>query len=367
MVVPIYKGHKLPPSYPQDKGGHFGLWYDRAFQYKDNWATDDDTKRRWIQGICRATAGSNSLASFAARRMALVRSLGGEARVFTTSWHFTTGLGNPHPVENGFSWHHTLGTPYLTGSAVKGLLRHWVRFGDGEEDASRLREWFGDVDRAGSLLFFDAVPIKPVKLVCDVMTPHMGEWYEKGDMIRTPDDNPKAVPADWHDPVPVPFLVVKEASLLFGIAPQRRGGKSAAMVKEALDALEQALTWLGAGAKTAVGYGRMTPSVAETEKLEKILQQQQEARQQEAEKQRVLAGVSDLDEKVAARLGEKIQSYGELIAVLKSDDFTAAERREYALRLKKMMQEAKVWDNPKKPKDVERKKLVEEWLSEQGS
>jgi CRISPR-associated protein Cmr6 len=35
-------------------------------------------------------------------------------------------LGNPHPVEKGFLWHPTLGTPSLPGSGVKGLVRAWV-------------------------------------------------------------------------------------------------------------------------------------------------------------------------------------------------------------------------------------------------
>ena len=33
-----------------------------------------------------------------------------------------TGMGNPHPLESGFTWHPTLGMPYLPGSAV-GLVR----------------------------------------------------------------------------------------------------------------------------------------------------------------------------------------------------------------------------------------------------
>ncbi|NCB47868.1 type III-B CRISPR module RAMP protein Cmr6, partial [bacterium] len=35
-----------------------------------------------------------------------------------------TGLGNPHPIENGFSFLTPYGLPYLAGSGIKGALRH---------------------------------------------------------------------------------------------------------------------------------------------------------------------------------------------------------------------------------------------------
>ena len=43
--------------------------------------------------------------------------------VFTTDGRFVTGTGRSHSVENGFAWHPTLGTPYLSGSSVKGMIR----------------------------------------------------------------------------------------------------------------------------------------------------------------------------------------------------------------------------------------------------
>src|SRR5690625_3756282 len=36
---------------------------------------------------------------------------------------FTTGLGNEHPLENGFAFLNPYGLPYLPGSGVKGVLR----------------------------------------------------------------------------------------------------------------------------------------------------------------------------------------------------------------------------------------------------
>lgn len=40
---------------------------------------------------------------------------------------FTTGLGNEHPLENGFAFLNPYGLPYLPGSGVKGVLRQAAR------------------------------------------------------------------------------------------------------------------------------------------------------------------------------------------------------------------------------------------------
>src|SRR5262245_56883348 len=41
------------------------------------------------------------------------------------------GVGNPSPLENGLTLHHTYGVPYLPATALKGVLNHWLaeRFG----------------------------------------------------------------------------------------------------------------------------------------------------------------------------------------------------------------------------------------------
>jgi CRISPR-associated protein Cmr6 len=137
-----------------------------------------------------------------------------------------------------------------------------------------VRRWFGNepeskVDEAaGAFLFFDALPLERPVLTPDVMTPHMGDWYAEGGKQGNKLD-PGKVPADWHDPVPVPFLVVKQASFLFSVAP--REGLAEYEIKQAIQDMPQvmtelgnALTWLGIGAKTAVGYGRMSET---TERL----------------------------------------------------------------------------------------------------
>lgn len=253
----------------EETAGNRGLWYARFFdRYTDACTLDDDAKRSWVSDNARQTGDRSALAGHAERHRALIEAIDGRVQTFATEWHFVTGLGLPHPVENGLAWHHTLGVPYLAASGVKGLVRAWVECWDeslgapdSEERRQRIADWFGTVnDRdgsgtAGRFVFFDAVPVAPVTLAADVMTPHMGKWYEQGQEITSATDAER-VPADWHDPVPVPFLVVKQARLQFGIA--LRPGQAKDELDEVFEALRNALAWLGAGAKTAVGYGRMT-------------------------------------------------------------------------------------------------------------
>jgi CRISPR-associated protein Cmr6 len=112
--------------------------------------------------------------------------------------------------------------------------------------------------QAGELIFFDAIPLRPVQLRTEIMTPHMGKWYEQGGDIEGGDilKHPECIPADWHDPNPIFFLVVERATFLFSVALRNPAVKNCDLAKVLL-ALEQSLQWLGAGAKTATGYGRM--------------------------------------------------------------------------------------------------------------
>ncbi|MGI9211319.1 MAG: type III-B CRISPR module RAMP protein Cmr6, partial [Methylococcaceae bacterium] len=273
MTRPLYAAaaHEAKPT---SGDWHKGLWYERFVDiYAQNgsaWSIPkpvdgNSPKSIWIEKVTGPTGNTKELERHALNLLGRVAWLKGELGVFKSDWNFVTGLGNPHPVENGFLWHPTLGVPYLPGSSVKGLLRAWVEHWDDtltpDIKKARCLTWFGteakeDIpDQTGRLIFFDALPVKEVTLAQDVMTPHYGDWYEQGGEIGNANVEHNKVPADWHDPVPVPFLVVKEASWLFAIAPRKPEDQAEA--KNAMVQLKQALEWLGAGAKTAVGYGRM--------------------------------------------------------------------------------------------------------------
>lgn len=260
-----------------------GLWWTRFYDgFTPEWQVETSSKKDFIERTAKWASQSAHVphaAGLAQRQKQLCESLGGACVTLETTGPMVTGSGISHPVENGFTFHPTLGLPYLPASCVKGLLRAWVEVWlahDSDEQRNALvRDWFGhsgdghdDKASAGSLLFFDALPVGAVAMGCDVMTPHMGKWYEKGDAISA-DNFGQTAPADWHSPVPVPFLVIRKGvKFQWAIAPRPSGDSATAArrqeaARRALQELKSALEWVGAGAKTAVGYGRLVDVAAE--------------------------------------------------------------------------------------------------------
>ena len=256
MKTPIYKNNNAPGSLPKD--ANTGLWFDKfCNQWPANgWSlksvADKNPKLDWIRTVAGKAVGDKDLLDeHKGRIAALARACGGEVLHFKTASRFATGLGREHPIENGFAWHPALGTPFLSGSSVKGLVRAWAATWL-ETDGGSVSRIFGPRDsrevpaNIGSVIFFDALPSKPVKLDADVMTPHYGPYYERGE-----------VPGDWHSPMPIPFLTVSPGqSFVFALAPRTLSNADRADCHTAVGWLENALLELGAGAKTAVGYGR---------------------------------------------------------------------------------------------------------------
>ncbi len=298
MTIPLYQDHDSQNTKPAD--GHTGLWFDRFFNgYNADWSLNDVAKSAWIKTVKGHTGDKKKLEAFSERQIILVNTLQGDTQRYTSDWHFITGMGNSHPVENGFSWHPTLAVPYLSGASVKGLVRAWVELNDDElsedDNKARLKRWFGTAEKGdvaeqtGDFIFFDALPDEPPLLTCDIMTPHMGDWYSKGDESQ---HNDKNIPADWHEPIPVPFLVVKKTSFMFHIAP--RSGVKTDELASVLLALAQALEWLGAGAKTAAGYGYMSEDTRYAEDLKVKQEKRQAAQEKKKQLDAKLANVSAL-------------------------------------------------------------------------
>ncbi|WP_372022091.1 type III-B CRISPR module RAMP protein Cmr6 [Tistrella mobilis] len=236
-----------------------GLYFDRFYDvWPDKWGTKEEptAKALFLDRVitcAKAAKTDDALKVMLDRRQKLVDSRYGQSARFKSDWRWTAGLGRSSPVENGFNWHHSLGVPYLPGSSVKGMLRSWYEtWGGSADDAKAL---FGPrpdkgVDlTAGRLIVLDALPVPEVKLVRDVMTPHYGPYYAGG-------DDPPA-PGDWYSPIPIPFLTLAQDQVFdFAILPRRPQDRG--ILDEVMAQLAAALDWIGAGAKTAVGYGRFT-------------------------------------------------------------------------------------------------------------
>jgi len=347
-----YMGEKKAP-----KSAHAGLWYDRFFnQYDNDCKVSDDGKSNWIKTVAGSTGDIKKLDAFAVRQQALVAACGGQWLVMSTDWHFVTGLGNNHPVENGFAWHPTLGVPYLTGAAVKGMVRAWCEVWE-EMDRDTIRKWFGPSTEemrkktanpaAGELIFFDAVPTRPVKLKADIMTPHYGKWYAEGESRP---NEPDTTPSDWHDPVPVPFLVVDKGAL-FQFAVARRAGSDIDLGK-VTEALSNTLQWLGAGAKTAVGYGRMQRNRGEEQRLESKAVEAR--RQREAEREKQLK--NQAAEERARALG---------LSGLAMEMMRDAQTQGWAQSKGRFVNEAGEWLGRIESEDSEHLAMAATWLAEQ--
>jgi CRISPR-associated protein Cmr6 len=402
-MLPLYQGAELARNLKAD--AHRGLWWSRFFNKfgADFSKPDVGGKGEFISEICKGRCGdADVLSANTLRQTNLLAALGGVHSCYQTQGRFVTGMGNDHPTENGFTWHPTLGVPYLPASSVKGLVRGWLEWqwceaalkknGDAQK-RQQLLQWFGSEHKepkhqvaehqAGWFIFFDALPIAPVQLASDVMTPHYGKWYENGG------DEKKnlaadTVPADWHSPVPVTFLTVKKATFQFGIAV--RAGLSAedkataqVALPQVLAVLQDALEWAGAGAKTATGYGRMVESPEgakrrEREQQERIAKEQAANVAREAEAQATaeaarLMAMNPVDRKLEAELFKPKYKgqppWQAWLAALKEPNlFEVEEQHELAHRIRAALENDGKWSPEEKSKQGERCRNVLTLLDE---
>ena len=277
MTRPLYTKEEAAQQ-PQcrEQDGHAGLWFDKFCNkwsvHGDAWTMksqgdQNNPKLDWIKGITTNPVGNNQyIEQHALRLMRLLRRRDGRAAVFTSTSRFVTGLGRSHPIENGFTWHPTLGTPYLPGSSIKGLVGSWAK--ESGAHAETIQRLLGDCKQAGTICFLDAVPTMPVQLEADVMTPHYAGWSKE------------EPPGDWCSPTPIPFLVMAEQmSLLFGIIP--RGTVEDADLDTVVGWLREALAQAGSGAKTTVGYGRFDPDDDKTHQWQGRLNDEDRQRRKE--------------------------------------------------------------------------------------
>lgn len=238
-----------------------GLFFDRFAQIwqlnrEGAWVPRDGATKKFLGDVLRLLEEPNAsdlLDSYLQRRDKMLQAIGAKWVDARTSWRFVSGLGLPNPTENGFVWDRNLGVPYLPGSSVKGMVRAWAEYwgAAGAEDIVRI---FGprspDKLSAGTIIFLDAFPTSWPELEIDIMNPHYQEYYT----------NPSHPPGDWMQPNPIFFLVVKPSQQFRFPLAKRTADVDDADLDLAKELLKASLEWLGAGAKTAVGYGRFTES-----------------------------------------------------------------------------------------------------------
>lgn len=380
MSLPLYReAREQRPA--RGPGGHAGLWFDK---FCDRWRRiDGDTwtmtsrkgddrnnpKLKWIETLTNDKVGAmHQLEESALRVVAMIERRGGSWAVFTTAARFVTGLGRSHPVENGFAWHPTLGTPYLPGSSVKGLIRAWAQLDAAPKPDDRaIERLLGSPGKIGSISLLDAIPIKPVRLEADVMTPHYAGWTEK------------EPPGDWRSPTPIPFLVTAAGTpFLFGLIPRRTVPDDDLKVVNSW--LRDALAWNGSGAKTAVGYGRFAKDAAGANDLTQRLHARRGARDERirrereaAERAKRLAAMSPVERQITEFLDRrKDKNTAEYVAILQAVErgkWTGEDKIEAAKWLETTMHRERRWKeksgkkNPAKDSDHQRTLQVKRWLT----
>lgn len=255
---------------------------EEVYLYKPEYKDKDDgnRKKKFDMGL-EIKIKQENLNNIVRRHNSSIKQLyRTESKGFSPNWRLIVGIGHESVYEVSITLHHIYGIPYIPGQAVKGVTRSWIItevFEQDEKEALKDKLFchiFGSPkdsaigEHQGSVMFFDAFPTLVPKIEVDIMNPHYSEYYQG---IKPP--------ADYLNPVPIPFLTVgKDTKFEFIIATKKllkakdilsgiQSGlitncsfltENSTIIEIAMVWLKKALTDHGIGAKTAVGYGYLT-------------------------------------------------------------------------------------------------------------
>lgn len=290
---------------PDHIGLAYDVWAPIDTKEGDNKSKIPDDKRAdWLNKLSKTTISEDYKKVFYPRWTA---SLGWDdtlCREVTFASRLLVGHGHASPTEVGLTVHQTWGVPVIPGSALKGILSHYLETVYGpeidsddpnkipdhpmdpsfsEETKSRARfqgpVWKGSrvahgpgiIHRAlfgapaaesdkdfpeagetqGCVVFHDALYVpnsvsNDQPYVPDTLTVHQSLYY-RGEGATLPND--------YDDPNPVQFLTVRPGTrLLLALSGPK------AWTDFAMAHLVDALTDWGVGGKTSAGYGRIEES-----------------------------------------------------------------------------------------------------------
>lgn len=271
---------------------HLALAYSAWAPTENEGKIPDKKRAEWLNDLEKIQISEDYNCTFKRWKESFC-SPGDRTAELTLTSRLLVGHGNTSATDVGLTVHHTWGVPIIPGSALKGLLAHyvdavygpdepgrapWLRQGEDCERAKYqgitwngrriqrgpgaiYRALFGAPDAqedeemrgygldagasAGFVVFHDALYIpngaadKP--FATDVLTVHQKSYYDTmGD----------SAPNDYDDPNPVSFLTVRpKCKLLLALSGPEEWTKLAA------DLLKEALIGWGVGGKTSAGYG----------------------------------------------------------------------------------------------------------------
>lgn len=273
---------------------HVVLAYDAWGPVGDDDGKVPDARRaQWLSDLASISVAPGYVRSFERWKQSF-SSTGDRLAEVTLTSRLLVGHGNSSATDVGLTVHHTWGVPLIPGSALKGLVAHYVDATYGPTDPGKkpweqqgderaradyqgvtwkrrriergpgavYRALFGapdaredDVMRehnfeagatAGLITFHDALYVpgsladnKP--FAADVLTVHQKGYY---------DSSGQSEPNDYDSPNPVAFLTVRpKCRLLLALSGPSEWTELAAQL------LADALKNWGVGGKTAAGYG----------------------------------------------------------------------------------------------------------------
>ncbi|ALM76268.1 type III-B CRISPR module RAMP protein Cmr6 [Thermococcus barophilus] len=238
--------------------------------------------------------------------------------VLRSKSRLVVGLGDESVYETSIRLMRNYGVPYIPGSALKGVAKHyafelladvyWGRLVEKFRDefkklklemdvygatgfvqnafernegslkklerlnlavtlkdgtritVAELVDIFGTLGNEGKIVFFDALPspVKDPPVKSEQLKPFLQNILEFD--IMNPHYQPYyqegEPPGDWYSPVPIFFLTVKkDVPFIFAVGKSKTCDDGK-LVEKAWRLLKEALMEHGVGAKTALGYGR---------------------------------------------------------------------------------------------------------------
>lgn len=271
---------------------HVALAYNAWAPMGEDGQVPDDRRASWLADLANISVAPHYARSFE-RWRASFTATGDRVAEFTLESRLLIGHGNASATDVGLTVHHTWGVPVIPGSALKGLLAHYVDATYGPADVTRTpreqegeecirsdfqgvtwrnsriqrgpgkvyRALFGAPDAledammrennfeagaaAGLVTFHDALYVpgsldnKPFAV--DVLTVHQKSYY---------DSLGQSAPNDYDSPNPVAFLTVRpKCRFLLALSGPSEWTELAGQL------LADALASWGVGGKTSAGYG----------------------------------------------------------------------------------------------------------------
>lgn len=230
---------------------HAGLQLDKFS------VVGDQTKQKEALGNVCAAHGDHALLVVLTQRWRASWSAlpGASSFCGATKAPLTLHLARASALENaGICLHPIYGFAYLPGSGLKGMARAYAQTIVAAREADVVAVFGNETGErrdqcAGQVVFHDAWPAQWPKLLVDIVNNHHPAYYG-----ADAKDNAKP-PGDWENPVPVYFLAVAPDTTFEFALSKRREDAPDHLLDLARQWLAGALCELGAGAKTAAGYG----------------------------------------------------------------------------------------------------------------